>query len=380
MAPRKGSRPRPLTQPEIDRILELYASGTRIHRIAEALGRSTAGVRKFLMRRGLFKPSAGRRWRKLQPREDAFDSAEASEEAAYWVGFLLADGCVHSTTGRRQPVISLDLKASDRGHVEALAAFLGLPQEVVRPGHQGRSAALSIRSSRLADALARYGVVPRKSLTAEPKLLTGSRHFWRGVVDGDGCLHITRVRKKYETGRRAVLQFTGSEKVTAAFAVFAASVAAGCEAVPKQVGNHWIWTTSGSYAVRLVRELYAGCSVALPRKLALAHEILALGESGYQTTEREDSPQGRSPRGRRFLTHNGETKPLAEWAAQFGLPVITLQARLRYGWEVADAITRPVTAGRAKMLTCTRPGCDRPHVALGLCRLHYKRRRRGCAD
>lgn len=44
-----------------------------------------------------------------------------------------------------------------------------------------------------------------------------------------------------------------------------------------------------------------------------------------------------------MLTYNGETKPVATWAEELGIPYLTLKYRVfRYGWDVDKAMTEPV--------------------------------------
>lgn len=42
-----------------------------------------------------------------------------------------------------------------------------------------------------------------------------------------------------------------------------------------------------------------------------------------------------------FITHNGETHTLAEWARIISMPVTTLCNRLKRGWSENDALTKP---------------------------------------
>lgn len=42
-----------------------------------------------------------------------------------------------------------------------------------------------------------------------------------------------------------------------------------------------------------------------------------------------------------YLTHNGETHCIAEWAEIIGVPYNTLQQRIKRGWNVEDALTIP---------------------------------------
>lgn len=51
--------------------------------------------------------------------------------------------------------------------------------------------------------------------------------------------------------------------------------------------------------------------------------------------------QGRNQRKTRFATINGATKPLTEWADHYGINRKTLETRLRAGWPVEDALSRP---------------------------------------
>lgn len=44
----------------------------------------------------------------------------------------------------------------------------------------------------------------------------------------------------------------------------------------------------------------------------------------------------------RLITHDGKTLTLAQWAAEGGMESITLIYRLRRGWSLDDALTRPV--------------------------------------
>lgn len=49
--------------------------------------------------------------------------------------------------------------------------------------------------------------------------------------------------------------------------------------------------------------------------------------------------QGRNKRNTRPLTYRGVTKPMSEWAEEFGLPYFTLRSRLDiYGWSLERAL------------------------------------------
>lgn len=63
--------------------------------------------------------------------------------------------------------------------------------------------------------------------------------------------------------------------------------------------------------------------------------------------------QVRNRRVTKLIRHDGETKPLAEWAEDIGITYGTLETRLRRGWSVERALTAPLIAERTH--------CDRGH-------------------
>lgn len=56
--------------------------------------------------------------------------------------------------------------------------------------------------------------------------------------------------------------------------------------------------------------------------------------------------QARNRRNSRIIEYQDETKTLAEWVEQLGLPYDTIWRRLDHGWQIADAFLTPV-AGRS---------------------------------
>lgn len=67
-------------------------------------------------------------------------------------------------------------------------------------------------------------------------------------------------------------------------------------------------------------------------------------DKGYEPGNCRWAPprvQHRNKRTNRLLTHNGETLCLQEWAERLGLDPVSLAGRLRRGWPVSDALTKP---------------------------------------
>ncbi len=118
--------------------------------------------------------------------EHVFDVVDTPEKA-YWLGFLLADGCVTAHYGT--PVLSLGLGNRDAEHVERFRAFVRSEKKLDR----AVGCKLAFRSPHTAARLKGLGMEPRKSCRERAAAeLIDNRDFWRGVVDGDGWLKYRR--------------------------------------------------------------------------------------------------------------------------------------------------------------------------------------------
>ena len=132
-----------------------------------------------------------------------FDSID-TEEKAYWLGFLFADGAI--TQHQHSYDIELSLKLEDKNHVEKFAK--ALKKDHVNSNSTYRSRCI-LGSKHIFDVLSLYGCTPKKSLTLKfPdksvfKDESLVRHFIRGYVDGDGCL--SYADKKHSRANVSVL-------------------------------------------------------------------------------------------------------------------------------------------------------------------------------
>lgn len=205
-------------------------------------------------------------------RHDAFSAL--CKESAYWIGFLLADGCV-TDTGGRQLVVSL--KAADRGHLEKLKAFLGSTnaiQEFDAAAGNGKvypTCRFAIRSQELINDLAEWGIVPRKSQRESPHAdLVADRDFWRGVVDGDGYLGLSK--SKTSVILQPKFELVGSEELVKAFASFA-KAALDVDLTPRKKRSVWSVACSANPALKIVKALYKDADVYLDRKYGLAQQV-----------------------------------------------------------------------------------------------------------
>lgn len=119
-----------------------------------------------------------------------FDSID-TEEKAYWLGFIYADGNI-SHTGNR---FEMRLSMKDENHMKKFSIFIG-NENKYRSGicNGNKFVHFSVRNKHLWNTLNSYGCTPRKSLTLEfpdERIFKSKdliRHFIRGYFDGDGSV------------------------------------------------------------------------------------------------------------------------------------------------------------------------------------------------
>jgi len=195
--------------------------------------------------------------------EHAFDNPE-NAETAYWIGFLMADGCITSRNGIPY-VLKVCLQKGDHEHLEKLKLFLGSDQPVAyyrygKGGYiEGESVEISISSKTLCTSLAKYNVCPRKSMIATvPESMKNNRDFWRGMIDGDGW--ITRSARKYPA-----IGLCGTRDCCEAFRSYVKSLVS----TNTNIRSHYSiykYAIGSKPALATIRNLYLDSIVSLARK------------------------------------------------------------------------------------------------------------------
>ena len=191
----------------------------------------------------------------------------------------MADGCIYEN----KVILALALK--DKNHVEKFQKFLETSQPVktYRNGYKTGNyyqAGLSIYSKTLTQKLAKYGVVPNKSKTAKVESLENNKHFWRGVIDGDGCIGISE--------RKGFIDLVGSKNLVSQFLNYVNSFTPTKAKVRKNKSIFSVRFT-GYIAESIIKNLYDGSQTYLERKKLKAIEVLKLYEERRIETQNRDS-------------------------------------------------------------------------------------------
>lgn len=210
-----------------------------------------------------------------------------TEEKAYWLGFLSADGYA----GGRY--VEINLSECDRSHLESFRDAIGSTKTIYsKPAKKytsngaeissGPLAYCSIGCAVMARSLQQYGLYGNKTHTIRPWVapsLKLQRAYYRGAFDGDGTINTSTKTK----GNRIRWQmgFCGNRFMVEGFRDFCL---ANIEQTPwsnaskklTPVGKVFVILFAGTHYPRQVAELlYKNCTVALPRKLLLANELMA---------------------------------------------------------------------------------------------------------
>ena len=145
--------------------------------------------------------------------ETIFDNID-TEEKAYWLGFLYADGNI-STVGNR---LEMNLSSKDLDHMLKFKRFLKLESEIRIEDNRGEGkevCRLSIRNKHVWQQLNDKGCVPCKSLILKfpDKSIFKTENliydFIRGYCDGDGSLGM--YMKENTENHKCWMSFVGTE-------------------------------------------------------------------------------------------------------------------------------------------------------------------------
>lgn len=252
-----------IPQDTVSAIVADYLSGMKTLDVASKHRVHICTVLESVRRRGHHVRNASESRRSHVCDHHYFDAID-TEAKAYWLGFFSADGCVNS--GNR---IALVLASADCGHVEKFRDALGSDHpiaEVKSRGFGGGYTAVrfTVRSPEMTAALARLGVGARKSMTFVAPALRPDlvRHFWRGMVDGDGCIFSVKTNGAWGVG------LTGSRASMEQYAAFVATLCP-TRATLQPNGRIWSFPVTTHNAAAVLHELYGGATVYLDRKHSL---------------------------------------------------------------------------------------------------------------
>lgn len=203
----------------------------------------------------------------------------------YWIGFIMADGTLTRGT-RKEPKFCLELKLEDKNHLEKLANDLDLDNMVIVYTRKLKgenfinktSTTCSIKTQKkvFIDFLKKQGIKPNKTKNCKAnKRQYNSKSFWRGIIDGDGCLACRLEPSRNRIVPKITLT-TGSEELIKQWQSYIFEKC-GIEAKyqERKRGGSFDLKVTGNKALKVVTHLYYDAKVSLDRKQQIAEDIMS---------------------------------------------------------------------------------------------------------
>jgi len=190
---------KPLIKKDLDEslILELFKKGIKTTEIEKILSISLGKIHYYLNKNKITSPKRGENLRSIKFNLNIFEKID-TEEKAYWLGFLYADG-YNSQKHRR---VRLCLDSKDENHLIKFKDFMGgnstIKEKFIKniSGSISKNVRLDINSVKISLDLANLGCTQKKTFTL--KFPTENQvpvhlqsHFIRGYFDGDGSVFLS---------------------------------------------------------------------------------------------------------------------------------------------------------------------------------------------
>lgn len=209
----------------------------------------------------------------LKLNENYFEKID-SEDKAYFLGLLMADGCVYKNR------ILISLQEKDKYILEKFKTYIqyegNLYKRNPRVKNHSIQYSLEFTSHKIAENLKSIGCVEKKSLILEFPIIDESLipHFIRGIFDGDG--HIMKeYRGKYINGRAGFVgsvPFMKSLRDKLKNSGFDIKKDYYCN----NDKNIQIFFNSKNDILKLYQYLYTNSTIWLPRKRDIFEELIKL--------------------------------------------------------------------------------------------------------
>lgn len=257
-------------------IIHNYQLGLSSIKISKKLNVSVSYVCNLLKANQLTR-NASDCQRKYCLNESVF--AKINPNSAYWIGFLAADGNLYTRKRRRsfEYTLQIGLANKDKEHLVKLQNFLGSNRPLLKDREVATK--LSISSKQIFDDLHKYNLTPNKSFTLTVcEKLKYNRDFWRGMIDGDGCItHRNHCKKTGYWDRTKGLNLTGSKFVCESFITLLKTKFNYSPALVKSKNVYQVSISKRSILLQVLEFLYKDATTYLNRKYEKAMKFLKEG-------------------------------------------------------------------------------------------------------
>ena len=257
-----------------NKIIEAYKNNMSLREIEKEFKVLRATVSKFLEEQNI-KKIKGNHYRKYFHDFDFFENID-TEEKAYWLGFMFADGYIVNHENRYgEDSFGLTLAEDSLDSIEKFKKSLHATNPILYDNSKSIGQPLAkivLTSQKTVNDLIDKGCVKQKSLILQPpkkvpeKLLS---HFIRGFFDGDGSL----MKYNYNNYPSYQIEFT----TTYEMAIWLRDIfGKGDVRKEKRRDFTWYYSIGGNRQVLdICHYMYDEATIWMNRKYARYQELLA---------------------------------------------------------------------------------------------------------
>ena len=271
-----------LNDEQIQQIIQDYQNNKSMRQIEKDYGVTRQSVATYLEKIGI-KTTKGNHHRKYTHQYDFFENID-TEEKAYWLGFMFADGYIVDYSNKHgEDKFGITLHSKDKETLKQFKKSLRSTNPITDVSSNGRQLHRILMSSqKTVDDLISHGCVKQKSLILKPPIGVPKKlthHFIRGFFDGDGSIFWNKSEfEKHNTW------FTPS------FNICITSTKEMIEWIINQVGvgkiskeerraKTWYYRQSGNDKVKQFCDyIYKDATIFMERKYQLYQELLKYTE------------------------------------------------------------------------------------------------------
>ena len=271
-----------LNDEQIQQIIQDYQNNKSMRQIEKDYGVTRQSVATYLEKIGI-KTTKGNHHRKYTHQYDFFENID-TEEKAYWLGFMFADGYIVDYSNKYgEDKFGITLHSKDISTLEQFKKSLQSTNPITDVSSNGRKLHRILMSSqKTVDDLISHGCVKQKSLILKPPINVPkelTHHFIRGFFDGDGSIFWNKNEfEKHSTW------------LTPSFNICITSTKEMIEWIITQVGvgkiskeerrtKTWYYRQNGNDKVKQFCDyIYKDATIFMERKYQLYQELLKYTE------------------------------------------------------------------------------------------------------
>lgn len=282
----KLRRPGPaykLTTNQIEEMQNQYKDGQTIPKLAVNYKVSNHTIAYALMKGGTARRPQGE-CNRVHSCNHAFFSSIDSEEKAYWLGYLSADGCLYQHKTRKcYPILSVNLSSADYKHLERFKKALQSSHPIKNYIYNYKTpnqkvSRLTISSQQIGKDLIQWGVTPRKTSALKwPDFLSDEllRHYLRGIFDGDGCFSsVIKSERAIRPQASFTITATNTDFLKEMQKFLITKCSLSTTKLNPQHHSHALRYGGNNQVRRIFRLLYKNATIYLPRKMWKVFPIL----------------------------------------------------------------------------------------------------------